>query len=304
MYDVLIVGAGPAGMSAAIYVQRAGKSSIVLDEKGYGGQIVNTREVENYPGVKSVSGPEFARGLFEQASSLGATIRVEKVTGIQPQEDGTFDVISGSETRNVKAVILATGVKNRKMNVDGETRLTGSGVSFCATCDGNFFRGQQVAVVGGGDTALEDAETLAGLCEKVYLVHRRDQFRGSATTVERLKKMVNVEFVLSTLPVRIEGESVVEGLRVQNQVTGAYTVLPVSGVFVAVGQDPDNKAFAALLDLDKAGYIVGSEDCRTSKPGIFVAGDCRTKKVRQLTTAAADGAVAALAAVEYVNEHQ
>ena len=167
MYDVLIVGAGPAGMSAAIYVQRAGKSSIVLDEKGYGGQIVNTREVENYPGVKSVSGPEFARGLFEQASSLGATIRVEKVTGIQPQEDGTFDVISGSETRNVKAVILATGVKNRKMNVDGETRLTGSGVSFCATCDGNFFRGQQVAVVGGGDTALEDAETLAGQYEQL-----------------------------------------------------------------------------------------------------------------------------------------
>ena len=204
MYDIVIVGAGPAGLSAAIYVQRAGKSALVLDEKGYGGQIVNTPEVENYPGIKKVSGMEFASNLCEQAKALGAEVKTEKVTGIS--EDDPKVVTTGSGSYKCKAVIIATGAKNRVLGFDGEVRLTGSGVSYCATCDGMFFRGRDVAVIGGGNTALEDAEVLSGIANKVYLVHRRDQFRGDQSTVERLKSKENVEFVLDSVPVKVIGD--------------------------------------------------------------------------------------------------
>ncbi|NLD11814.1 NAD(P)/FAD-dependent oxidoreductase [Aminicella lysinilytica] len=300
MYDIVIIGAGPAGLTAAIYGQRAGKSTLVLDEKGHGGQIVNTPDVENYPGIKHISGIDFANDLYEQALGLGAEVRTEKVTGITGDQIKT--VTTGSGAYEARAVIIATGAKNRVLGFDGEVRLTGSGVSYCATCDGNFFRGKDVAVIGGGNTALEDAEVLANIANKVYLVHRRDQFRGDQATVDRLAAKENVEFVLDSVPLSAEGEFMVSDLLVKNVKTDEERKLDVQGIFVAAGQVPDNKDFENVAELDKTGYVSASEDCHTKTDGIFTAGDCRTKKVRQLTTAAADGAVAALAASEYINQ--
>lgn len=300
MYDVLIAGAGTAGMTAGIYVQRAGKKALVLDEKGYGGQIVNTATVENYPGFVNISGTEFTERIHEQAVELGVDFKVEKVKNVE-KKDGVFVVSTGDSQYEVKSVIIATGVKNRELGIPGEEKFKGSGVSFCATCDGNFFKGRDIAIIGGGNTALEDAEVMSGIANKVYLVHRRDEFRGDKLTVKRLSVKDNVEFVLNSKPVEITGGFAVDGLKVENTEDGSPKTLKVDGVFVAVGQTPDNKAFEGLVKLDSAGYVDAGEDCLTSAEGIFVAGDCRTKKVRQLTTAASDGSVAAAGAVEYIN---
>lgn len=300
MYDVLIVGAGTAGMTAGIYVQRAGKKALVLDEKGYGGQIVNTATVENYPGFVNISGTEFTERIHEQAVELGVDFKVEKVKNAKKKGE-VFVVSTGDSQYEVKSVIIATGVKNRELGIPGEEKFKGSGVSFCATCDGNFFKGRDIAIIGGGNTALEDAEVMSGIANKVYLVHRRDEFRGDKLTVKRLSVKDNVEFVLNSKPVEITGGFAVDGLKVENTEDGSPKTLKVDGVFVAVGQTPDNKAFEGLVKLDSAGYVEAGEDCVTSAEGIFVAGDCRTKKVRQLTTAASDGSVAAAGAVEYIN---
>lgn len=300
MYDVLIAGAGTAGMTAGIYVQRAGKKALVLDEKGYGGQIVNTATVENYPGFVNISGTEFTERIHEQAVELGVDFKVEKVKNVE-KKDGVFVVSTGDSQYEVKSVIIATGVKNRELGIPGEEKFKGSGVSFCATCDGNFFKGRDIAIIGGGNTALEDAEVMSGIANKVYLVHRRDEFRGEKLTVKRLSVKDNVEFVLNSKPVEITGGFAVDGLKVENTEDGSQKTLKVDGIFVAVGQTPDNKAFEGLVKLDSAGYVEAGEDCLTSAEGIFVAGDCRTKKVRQLTTAASDGSVAAAGAVEYIN---
>lgn len=300
MYDVLIVGAGTAGMTAGIYVQRAGKKALVLDEKGYGGQIVNTATVENYPGFVNISGTEFTERIHEQAVELGVDFKVEKVKNAKKKGE-VFVVSTGDSQYEVKSVIIATGVKNRELGIPGEEKFKGSGVSFCATCDGNFFKGRDIAIIGGGNTALEDAEVMSGIANKVYLVHRRDEFRGDKLTVKRLSVKDNVEFVLNSKPVEITGGFAVDGLKVENTEDGSQKTLKVDGVFVAVGQNPDNKAFEGLVKLDSAGYVDAGEDCVTSAEGIFVAGDCRTKKVRQLTTAASDGSVAAAGAVEYIN---
>jgi len=300
MYDIVIIGAGTAGLTAAIYAQRAGKSALVLDEKGYGGQIVNTSEVENYPGIKHVSGMEFAKNLYEQARDLGAEVKTARVTAIE--DLGRIKMVTAGESEyEAKAVIIATGAKNRKLGMENEERLTGSGVSYCATCDGMFFRNRDVAVIGGGNTALEDAEVLSGIANKVYIVHRRDEFRGDQATVKRLEAKENVEFVLNSVPVKVLGDMMVGGLLVEDKESKEPRTLSVQGVFVAVGQVPDNKDFENVAELDRAGYVSAVEDCLTHTPGVFTAGDCRTKKVRQLTTAAADGAIAALAASEYIN---
>ena len=300
MYDIIIIGAGPAGLSAAIYGQRAGKKTLLLDEKGFGGQILNTPEGENYPGIKKVSGFELASTLYEQATGHGAEIAYEKAVAI---EDGGSTKIVRTETNTyeAKAVIIATGAKNRPLGLASEAKFTGSGVSYCATCDGAFFRGKTVAVIGGGNTALEDAEVLSALAEKVYLVHRRDTFRGEQAGVKRLLAKDNVEFVLDSVPSDILGDMTVSGLKIKNVKTEEEQTLEVQGVFVAIGQMPDNEAFADAVDLDPSGYVDAGEDCLTKTPGVFTAGDCRTKKVRQLATAAADGAAAALAAAAYIN---
>ncbi len=299
IYDIVIIGAGPAGLSAAVYGQRAGKKTLLIDVRGFGGQILNTPEVENYPGIKKVSGFEFASGLYEQASGQGAEIVYEKAVGIEAGNPMVVRTETGSY--EARAVILATGAKNRPLGIPTEEKFAGAGVSYCATCDGAFFRGRTVAVIGGGNTALEDAEVLSGLAEKVYLVHRRDRFRGEQAGVKRLLTKDNVEFVLDSVPVEILGEMTVSGLKVRDVKTEAERILDVQGIFVAIGQMPDNVDFADVAELDETGYIAAGEDCLTKTPGLFTAGDCRTKKVRQLTTAAADGAVAALAAVDYIN---
>ncbi|MBP5194761.1 MAG: FAD-dependent oxidoreductase [Lachnospiraceae bacterium] len=299
MTDIIIIGAGTAGLSAAIYARRAGREAIVLEALTYGGQIVNTPEVENYPGIKHISGFDFATGLYEQATELGAKIVFAKATGITVNADGSKTVHTASEDYNCKAVILATGAKNRPLGLEREEELTGSGVSYCATCDGAFYKKQPVAVNGGGNTAVEDAAFLANYCSKVYVIHRRDSFRADEAEVAKLKAKENVEFVLNSTITKLIGENELEGVEVTDKISGETKILEVSGLFVAIGQMPDNNSFSSVVKLDEKGYITAGEDCLTETEGIFTAGDCRTKSVRQLTTAAADGAVAALAASAY-----
>lgn len=298
-YDIVIVGAGTAGLSAAIYAVRAGKSVIVLEATTHGGQIVNTPEVENYPGIKKISGFEFANNLYEQAKSLGAEVVYEKVIGIEVNGEEKI-VHTAKEDYQAKAVILATGAKNRPLGLEHEKEWIGAGISYCATCDGMFYRGKDVAVAGGGNTALEDAIFLTNYCRKVYLIHRRDAFRGEEKLLQTLKEKTNVEFVLNANITRLIGEDGVDGVEVEDKNTHEKRVLDVMGLFVAIGQMPENSEFINLVDLDKGGYIEAKEDCKTKTKGIFTAGDCRTKKVRQLATAASDGAIAALAACEYI----
>ena len=301
MADVLIIGGGPAGLSAAIYVQRSGKQAIVLEAVTVGGQIINTPEIANYPGIKEISGFDFSMGLYEQATALGAEVTYEKAVGIQEKQEGGFVVKteSGKEFE-AKAVIIATGAKNRQLGLEREGALIGRGVSYCATCDGAFFKGKAVAVNGGGNTALEDALFLTNYCSKVYIIHRRDEFRGEPGNLEAVKNKENVEFILNATVVELKGDSKLEAVVVKDKNTGETREVEVQGLFVAIGQEPDNKDFADMVELDNGGYVVADESCRTKVPGVFVAGDCRTKQVRQLTTAASDGAIAALAACSYI----
>lgn len=303
MYDIGIIGGGTAGMTAAVYGQRAGKRTVIIEGMSYGGQITVSPKVENYPGIASVSGAEFSMNLLDQAMSLGAETELEQVKGIR-EEDGVKVIETGGKEYSCRTVIIATGVTHRHLGLEKEEKLLGAGVSYCATCDGAFFKGKDVAVIGGGNTALQDADFLSNYCNKVYLVHRRDEFRGEAGLVGPLKKKENVEFVLSAVVKDIAGENVVEGLILNNKKTGEDFRIPVSGVFVAIGQVPKNEAFADAVKLDDSGFVLAGEDCLTSAPGIFAAGDCRTKEVRQLTTAAADGAVAALAACSYISAQE
>lgn len=306
MYDIIIVGAGTAGLSAAIYGVRAGKSVLVLEKKSFGGQIVNSPEVENYPGIAKISGFEFAKNLYEQAIRLGAEYKQEKVLRMEEDLNGekkhvyTKNAAGEEVCYETKAVILATGAKNRPLGVEREEALIGAGVSYCATCDGMFFRGRDVAVVGGGNTALEDAMFLSNYCRKVYVIHRRDALRGEAKLGDALRQKENVEFVWNSVVRQLLGEPNLTAVEVQNVQTGETREIEVSGVFIAIGQMPDNEPFADYVKLDDKGYIEAAEDCNTETPGVYVAGDCRTKSVRQLATAAADGAVAALAACEYM----
>lgn len=302
MYDIIIIGAGTAGMSAAVYGLRAGRSVLLLEEKSYGGQIVNTPEIENYPGIAKVSGFEFATNLFNQAKQLGATVVFEKAESIE-KINNAWKVTTPKNSFEGKTVIIATGLKRRMLGLENEERLIGAGVSYCATCDGMFFKNRNVAVVGGGNTALEDATFLSNYCAKVYIVHRRDSFRGEQKQEEVLRSKDNVEFVLDSIPVEIQGDKVVTGLKVKNKKTNEERVLDVSGIFIAIGQIPENDSFKGNVRLDGAGYVEATENCLTSEEGLFTAGDCRTKSVRQLTTAAADGAVAALAASAYIEEN-
>lgn len=301
MVDVVIIGAGTAGLSAAIYTVRAGKSALVFEAVSYGGQIVNTPDIENYPGIAHISGFDFATGLYNQAKDLGADIRFEKVTGII--SDGNVKKVTTSQNEyECKAVILATGASNRPLGLSNEKALVGKGVSYCATCDGMFYRNKVVAVNGGGNTALEDAQFLSNYCQKVYVIHRRDKFRADQKEVERLRAKENVEFVLdSTITKLNEDASGLVSIEVTDKNSGDTRTIEVSGLFVAIGQAPDNGAFENVVSLDEKGYIKAGEDLKTGTEGIFTAGDCRTKTVRQLTTAASDGAVAALAACGYID---
>ena len=300
MYDVIVVGAGPSGLTSAIYLRRATKSVLVLEEKNYGGQIINTLDIENYPGEEHISGFDFATKIYNQAKNLGAEIKFEKVTLINDKDDYK-EVVTNNGIYKSKAVIIAVGNDNRKLGLDNEDSLIGKGISYCATCDGNFYRGKDVAVVGGGNTALEDALYLSNIVNKVYLIHRRDEFRGDSRTVELLKKKDNVVFVYNSIVTKLNSSDRLESIEVTNK-DGSVNTINVSGLFVAIGRIPKNDIFKNLINLDVAGYAIANEDCKTNVSGIFVAGDCRVKDVRQLTTATSDGAVAATQAIKYLNK--
>lgn len=305
-YDIVIIGAGPAGLTAAIYGRRASKSVLVLEAMSYGGQIINTLDIENYPAEPHISGFEFATKIYNQAKDLGAEVRFEKVTGLAKSGEG-FEITTSKAAYEAKTVIIATGSANRKLGLSGEEALIGRGISYCATCDGAFYKGKTVAVVGGGNTAIEDALYLSDVAEKVYLIHRRDAFRGEETGAEKLKGKANVEFVLNSVVTELkeaDGKlaSVVtaDAKSASAGESAGIREIPVDGLFVAVGRIPSNQSFATLIETDEAGYIKAGEDCKTNVPGIFAAGDNRTKEVRQLVTAAGDGAIAATAAVNYL----
>jgi len=301
-YDVVIIGAGPAGLSAAVYARRAGLSVAVLEQNIYGGQIVNTPEVENYPGTGKTTGVELAMALYNQAADTGADIILEGVIEVKLTADPKVVVTTGGEYE-AGAVIIANGAKRRHLGCKGEEEFSGRGVSYCATCDGAFFRGKEVSIVGGGNTALEDALFLANNCAKVTLIHRRDEFRGSKILADAVVAKENIEILYDSTVEEVSGGSVVEHIRVRNKISREEKLLPVSALFVAVGLSPENSLFEGQVELNEAGYIKAGEDCCTSCAGVFVAGDTRTKELRQIVTAAADGAVAATAAARWLDTH-
>ena len=297
MTDVIVVGGGPAGLTAGMYLARAGRSVLVLEGNTPGGQINFSPLVENYPGLPRVAGSELGDALAQQAQDLGARLEYESVTAVTPLEDG-FQVDTDGGSYTGKGLILATGVEHRALGLPGEEELVGQGVSYCAVCDGPFCKGRPVAVVGGGDTALQDALFLAQLCPQVTLIHRRDRFRGAQRLVDQVLACSKIQCVMdSTVEALDQAGGQLTGIRVKNKITGEIAALAVENLFVAVGQQPQNQLFAGLVELDEAGYI-RSKDCRTSRPGVYAAGDCRTKSVRQLTTAVSDGTIAALLCLE------
>lgn len=299
MYDIAIIGAGPAGMTAAIYARRANKTVLIIEAKTYGGQIVNALDIENYPTAEHISGFDFATKMYEQVKKMDA--EVVFTTAKKINDLGVVkEIVTNDGTYTAKTVIIATGLENRPLGL-GEEKMIGRGISYCATCDGAFYKGKTVAVVGGGNTALSDVLVLADLAEKVYLIHRRTEFRGEARLVEQVKNRANVELVLDSEVEKLEGEKRLEAVEVKNK-NGEVRRILVDGLFVAVGQMPKNENFADVIEVDEAGYILADENCETNVSGIFVAGDNRKKEVRQLVTATSDGAVAALKAVQYLSE--
>ncbi|MCI9277475.1 FAD-binding protein [bacterium D16-50] len=299
MYDLIIIGSGPAGLSAAIYGKRAGLDLLVVEQAPMsGGQVLNTYEVDNYLGMPGINGFDMGVQFRDHADKLGVKFAEACVSAIQ-DNGNTKTVVTDDGPLEARAVILASGAVHAQLGVPGEERLSGKGVSYCATCDGAFFRGQTVAVVGGGDVALEDAAYLARTCEKVYLIHRRDQLRGAFVLQQDLEALPNVEVLYSHVVEEILGETAVEGIRVKNLKTEETLTLPLAGLFVAVGIRPGTELVRGLADCDEGGYVLAGEDCATSVPGLFAAGDVRKKPLRQIVTAVADGANAAVAAGSY-----
>lgn len=300
MTDILIIGAGCAGLTAAIYGIRAGYSVLVLEKLSYGGQLITTSEVENYPAIEKISGPELAHQIFSQAKKMGAEVRFEKVVRTQLTEKVKI-VVTEKEHYEARTVIIANGAERRKLGCPGEAELTGRGVSYCATCDGAFFKGKSVVVVGGGNTALEDALFLSNICDRVTIVHRRDHFTAEKALQRSLQERKNVKIIWDSIVEQIEGRDKVERIILRNVKSGQIVQQMAEGIFIAVGLVPDNKLFSEL-NLDAGGYIVADENCLTNCTGVFAAGDTRTKQLRQIITAAADGSVAAFAAGNYLNQ--
>lgn len=300
MYDIIIVGAGTAGLTAAIYARRALKKVLVLEAKNYGGQIINTLDIENYPVEPHISGFDFATKLYNQVIDLGAEIVFEKVVDIKNNEN-IKEVITTNNTYKAKAVILATGSENRKLGLGNEKELVGKGISYCATCDGAFYKNKKVAIVGGGNTAVADALYLSDIASNVYIIHRRDKFKAEDSNIERLKGKKNVEIIYNSTVTKLDTTDKLESIEIVSS-DGNKKKIEVDGLFIAIGRVPENQNFAKLINLDDNGYIIAKEDCITNVPGIFVAGDSRTKEVRQLVTATSDGAVSATAAIKYINE--
>lgn len=302
MIDVLIIGGGPAGLTAAVYAARAGKTVTVCEQESFGGQIAQAHQVDNYPALPGISGMELGDKLCAQAMDAGATVEFTGVSRLTREADGTFTATTDDGEIKARAVIFAAGAKPRPMGVAREEELTGSGVGYCALCDGAFFKGKDVAVVGGGNTAFSDALFLADICKSVTLIHRREGFRAEMPLIEAAKKAENIRILTPYTVAGLVGESNLEALTLSHRESGETLTLPVDGVFVALGRVPDCTLIQDYVDLDEQGFIAAGEDCRTKTPGLYVAGDCRAKLVRQLTTAVADGTVAATLACEHLNQ--
>ena len=297
MTDIIIIGAGPAGLTSAIYARRAGKSVLMLEALSYGGMIVTAKEVENYPGFISISGFDLATNLYNQAIELGAVIKYEKVFKIEDLGDKKR-VITNDHKYDAKAIIIATGVQNRKLGLKNENELLGKGVSYCATCDGSFYKNKVVSVIGGGNTAVSDALFLSDCCKKVYVIYRKEKVRGDRIIVNKLEKKDNVEFIYNSVVTEIIGDDKLEKIEILDNKTDKRKIMKMDGLFVAIGQEPSNSNFSDLIKIDDKGYIIGDEACRTNVKGIYVAGDTRVKEIRQLTTATSDGTIAALTAIK------
>ena len=302
MYDIIIIGGGPAGLTAAVYGRRAGKSVLVIEKNSFGGQIAFSPKVENIPGTIAISGAEFADKLVEQAMALGADVELEKVVSVEKTDADFLAHTEEGSTFEGKTVILAVGVKHRLLGLEGEEDLIGNGLSFCAVCDGAFYTGQDVAMIGGGNSALQEALLLSEVCRKVTIVQNLAFFTGEKTLADALIARDNVEVLFSTLVTGYESEGgSLSGLRLRNDVTGEETRISVDGAFLAVGLMPENDAFTHLAAVDEQGYFTSTETCLTQTPGVFTAGDCRSKTIRQVVTASADGATAAMAACRYLD---
>lgn len=292
MYDIIIVGAGPAGLTSAIYAARANKKVLVLEAKVPGGQIVNASKIENYPGIENISGSDFAMNLYNQVINLGVEIKFETVLSITKDKE----VYTNNSKYNAKAIILASGRSNKKLKIENEDKLIGRGVSYCATCDGNFYKDKIVSVVGGGNTALDDTIYLSSLASKVYLIHRNDNFSGEDKLINELKNKSNVEVLLNTNVIRINGIDKIDTITINTN--GIEKELETDGLFIAIGQEPNNSIFKNVIDIDEKGYIKTTDGVHTNIKGIYVAGDARDKMLRQLTTAVSDGSVAATTAIK------
>lgn len=301
MYDIIIIGAGPAGLTAAIYAARARKKILVLEAEAYGGQIINTLNIENYPAAPHIDGYTFATNIYNQAVELGAELKFEKVINLENSK--VKKVITSSNIYETKSIIIATGCGIKKLNLDNEDIFMGRGISYCATCDGAFYKGKEVAIVGGGNTALEDALYLSDIASKVYLIHRRDSFRGDDNYYEKLKLKDNVEFIFNSNVTKLFGNDYLESIEITDKENNKKSI-SISGLFVAIGRIPENANFSKLIDINESGYVNANENCKTNIEGIFVAGDCRVKSLRQLVTATSDGAIAATEAIKHINNNK
>lgn len=301
MYDVVIIGAGPAGLAAALYLLRFDKSVLLLEKGAFGGQITYSPLIENYPGIAAASGNEIAEKLVDQVLSLGAEAEVGRAVGLRPKGRGWEVLTEEGIVYEGGAVILALGARHRTLGLAGEEAWIGNGLSFCAVCDGAFYKGKDVVVIGGGNSAKQEALFLSGLCRQVTMVQNLSALTGEPRLTAKVLATPNINVLYDSVVTAYAGDTQLRGVTVKNTLTGESQTLATDGVFVAIGLEPDCKDFASFLTLDEAGYVASGEDCTTKTPGLFVAGDCRAKAVRQITTAVADGAVAALAAASYLD---
>jgi len=298
MYDIAVIGAGPSGLTAAVYATRAGKKVLIIESTSIGGQIASSPKVENFPTYKSISGMELGDKLFEQATSLGAELELAEITNVKKTDKG-FELVHDGGKFEAKSVIIATGAKHRKLGLSNEEDFVGNGVGYCVVCDGEFYRGKDVAIVGGGNTALQSAIYLSNICRRVIILQNLAFLTGEKTYVEQLKTKKNVLTVLNTVVTKLNGSDKLESVEINNN--GNRQILKLDGLFINIGQQPDTKAFKNVCDINEYGYIIADESCTTKTPGVFVAGDCRTKRIRQLTTAVGDGSIAAISACSYVD---